>query len=58
MEAEVTQLTITCSNETTKTIAKMCKICSMLIITTPERSRLHSGVLIFNFEHISHLLHC
>ena len=57
MEAEVTQLTITCSKETTKTIAKMCKICK-LIIATPERSRLHSGVLIFNFEHISHLLYC
>ena len=49
MEAEVTQLTITCSKKTTKTLVKMCEICSKLIITTPERSRLHSGVLTFNY---------
>ena len=34
-----------------------CEICSKLTIKTPERRQWHlSGVVIVNFEHISHLL--
>ena len=34
-----------------------CEICSKLTIKTPEQSYwLRSGVFIFNFEHISHLV--
>ena len=34
-----------------------CEICSRLIIKTPERRQWRrSGVLIVNFEHISHLV--
>ena len=33
-----------------------CKICSKLTIKIPERRQWrHSGILIVNFEHISHL---
>ena len=41
------------NNRNTK---KRCEISSKLIIKTPERRQWgHCGVLIFNFEHISHL---
>ena len=36
-----------------RTIRKKCVVCSKLTIQTPEQSC--SGVIIVNFEHISHL---
>ena len=35
----------------------MCEICSKLTIKAPERRQWrHSGIIIVNFEHISHLV--
>ena len=42
------------NNRNTRT---RCQICSKLTIKTPERRHCrHSGVFIFHFEHISHLV--
>ena len=45
-----TKLTFPCSESTIETLKKRCKICSKLIIKTPE-----FGAFIVNFGHISHL---
>ena len=41
------------NNRNTRT---RCEICSELTIKIPERRQWRSGIFIFNFEHISHLV--
>ena len=48
---------ITCSKSTIETVEQNVKICSKLTIKTPDRRQWRrSGVLIVDFEHISHLV--
>ena len=55
----LTQPAITFSNLTIETLEQRCETCSKLTIKTPERRHWRRfGVLIVNFEHISHLCSC
>ena len=48
---EIAQPTFTCSNLTTETLEKRCKICSKLLCHCRR-----SIVFVVNIEHISHLV--
>ena len=55
----LTQPAITFSKLTIETLEQRCETCSKLTIKTPERRHWRRfGVLIVNFEHISHLCSC
>ena len=52
---ELVQQPIACSKLTIETLEQGVKLCSKLTVKTPEH-RHRSGVFIFNFEHIRHLV--